>query len=71
MVRAQAELNDRLTRLFEAHRDELGVSPGVAAAALRSLIFGAGRFELGLGPSLTPTQIADLVLNGVLRREQP
>ncbi len=25
VVRAQAELNDRLTRLFEAHRDELGV----------------------------------------------
>jgi len=69
VVRAQAELNDRLTRLFEGHRDELGVAPGVAAAALRSLIFGAGRFELGLGPSLTPTQIADLVLNGVRRRE--
>jgi AcrR family transcriptional regulator len=69
VVRAQAELNDRLTRLFEGHREELAVSPGVAAAALRSLIFGAGRFELGLGPSLTPTQIADLVLNGVRRRD--
>ena len=70
VVRAQAELNDRLTRLFEAHREELAVEPDVAAAALRSLIFGAGRFELGLGPSLTPTQIADLVLNGVRRREE-
>jgi AcrR family transcriptional regulator len=69
VVRAQAELNERLTRLFEAHRSELAVRPDVAAAALRSLIFGAGRFELGLGPSLTPTQIADLVLNGVRRRE--
>ena len=69
VVRAQAELNARLTRLFEAHRDELAVPPDVAAAALRSLIFGAGRFELGLGPSLTPVQIADLVLNGVRRRE--
>jgi AcrR family transcriptional regulator len=69
VVRAQAELNNRLTGLFEDHRGELAVSPGVAAAALRSLIFGAGRFELGLGPSLTPTQIADLVLNGVRRRE--
>ncbi len=69
VVHAQAELNDRLIRLFEAHRDELAVPPDVAAAALRSLILGAGRFELGLGPSLTPTQIADLVLNGVLRRE--
>jgi AcrR family transcriptional regulator len=69
VVRAQEQLSARLTSLFEAHRDELAVPPDVAAAALRSLIFGAGRFELGLGPSLTPTQIADLVLNGVLRRE--
>jgi AcrR family transcriptional regulator len=69
VVRAQTELNGRLTRMFEAHRDELAVGPDVAAAALRSLIFGAGRFELGLGPSLTATQIADLVLDGVLRRE--
>jgi AcrR family transcriptional regulator len=68
VVRAQADLNRRLTGLFEAHRDELAVTPEVAAAALRSLVFGAGRFELGLGPSLTPVQIADLVLNGVLRR---
>ena len=49
-MKAQAELNARLTRLFEGHRDELAVPPDVAAAALRSLIFGAGRFELGLGP---------------------
>jgi len=69
VTRAQADLNARLTGLFEAHRDELAVTPEVAAAALRSLVFGAGRFELGLGPSLTPTQIADLVLDGVLRRE--
>lgn len=69
VIRAQADLNQRLTGLFEAHRDELAVKPDVAAAALRSLIFGAGRFELGLGPSLTPTQIADLVLNGVVRRK--
>jgi AcrR family transcriptional regulator len=69
VVKAQADLNMRLTGLFEAHRKELAVSPDVAAAALRSLVFGAGRFELGLGPSLTPVQIADLVLNGVLRRE--
>ncbi|MCW2848592.1 MAG: Transcriptional regulator, TetR family [Marmoricola sp.] len=69
VVRAQSELNERLTLMFEAHRAELAVPPAVAAAALRSLIFGAGRFELGLGPSLTPTQIADLVLNGVVKRE--
>ncbi len=28
VVRPRASCNERLTRLFEAHRDELGVSPG-------------------------------------------
>ena len=33
VVRAQAELNARLTRLFEAHRGELAVPPDVAAVS--------------------------------------
>ena len=55
--------------MFEAHRDELSVTPEVAATALRSLILGSGRFELGVGAVLTPTEIADLLLDGVLRRD--
>jgi AcrR family transcriptional regulator len=69
VVRAQAELNARLTSMFEPHRDELAVTPEVATTALRSLIFGSGRFELGLGPSLGPEDIAALLLHGILRKE--
>jgi AcrR family transcriptional regulator len=65
---AQAELHRRLTGIFEQHRDELGVEPEVAAVALRSLIFGASRPELGMTPALTAEQIADLLLQGVARR---
>jgi AcrR family transcriptional regulator len=69
VVKAQEDLHRRLTGLFEPHRDELGVEPEVAAVALRSLTFGASRPELGMKPVLTPDQIADIVLGGVLRRD--
>ena len=65
---AQAELHRRLTGIFEAHRDELAVEPEVAAVALRSLIFGASRPELGMAPALSAEQIADLLLSGVVTR---
>ena len=68
VVAAQSELDARLRGMFEAHRDELSVTPEVAASALRSLVLGSGRFELGLGAVLTPTDIADLLLDGLLRR---
>ncbi len=68
VMKAQEDLHRRLTGLFEPHRDELAVEPSVAAAALRSLIFGASRPELGMTPALTPDQIADLLLDGVRRR---
>jgi AcrR family transcriptional regulator len=68
VVAAQNDLNSRLTAMFEAHRDELSVAPEVAATALRSLVFGSGRFDVGLGAVLTPTDIADLLLDGLLRR---
>jgi AcrR family transcriptional regulator len=65
---AQAELHRRLTGIFEAHRDELAVEPEVAAVALRSLIFGASRPELGMTTALSADQIADLLLSGVATR---
>jgi AcrR family transcriptional regulator len=68
VVDAQAELHRRLTGIFEAHRDELAVEPEVAALALRSLIFGASRPELGMTPALSAEQIADLLLSGVATR---
>jgi AcrR family transcriptional regulator len=68
VLRAQDELHRRLTGIFEAHRDELAVEPDVAAIALRSLIFGASRPELGMTPALSADQIADLLLSGVATR---
>ena len=68
VLNAQAQLHRRLTGIFEQHRDELAVEPEVAAIALRSLIFGASRPELGMAPALTAEQIADLLLQGVGKR---
>jgi AcrR family transcriptional regulator len=65
---AQAALHHRLTGIFEQHRDEIAVEPEVAAVALRSLIFGASRPELGMSPALSADQIADLLLSGVATR---
>ena len=68
VLKAQEDLHQRLTGLFEPHRDELSVEPEVAAVALRSLIFGASRPELGMAALLDAEQIADLLLDGVLTR---
>ena len=69
VIKAQEDLHTRLTGLFEPHREQLATSPEIAAIALRSLIFGASRPELGMTTVLTAEQIADLLLGGVLRRE--
>jgi AcrR family transcriptional regulator len=69
VLEAQEALNQRLTALFEPHRDELAIEPAQAAVALRSLVFGASRPELGMKAVLTPDQIADVLLHGVLERE--
>ena len=69
VMKAQEDLHRRLVGLFEPHADELAVEPEIAAIALRSLIFGASRPELGMKTALTPEQIADLLLDGVRQRE--
>jgi AcrR family transcriptional regulator len=66
MLQAQRDLHDRLTGLFAPYAHGLAVPPETAALALRALTFGAARPELGLSPALTPQEIADLVLHGVL-----
>jgi AcrR family transcriptional regulator len=71
MLQAQQDLHDRLTDLFEPYADQLAVEPGTAALALRSLVFGAARPELGMTPALTADEIADLVLDGVRTRHDP
>jgi AcrR family transcriptional regulator len=69
VLKAQNDLHRRLTRLFEPYADRLAVDPDTAAIALRSLIFGSHRPELGMSPALTADQIADLLLGGVLARK--
>jgi AcrR family transcriptional regulator len=71
MLKAQRDLHERLTSLFEPYADQLAVEPATAALALRSLTFGTARPELGLAPALTPDEIADLVLDGVRTRPTP
>jgi AcrR family transcriptional regulator len=68
MVKAQQDLHERLTKLFAPYADQLAVDPETAALALRSLTFGAARPELGMAPTLTPHEIADIVLDGVRTR---
>ena len=69
VLEAQEALNERLTTLFDPHCDELAIEPAQAAVALRSLVFGASRPELGMAPVLTADQIAEVLLHGVLKRE--
>jgi AcrR family transcriptional regulator len=71
MLKAQRDLHERLTHLFEPYADQLAVEPATAALALRSLTFGTARPELGLAPTLTPDEIADIVLDGVRTRPTP
>jgi AcrR family transcriptional regulator len=65
---AQASFHLRLVSVFAPYAADLAVSPDVAATALRSLIFGTARPELGGGRTLTPTQIAELLLHGIARK---
>ena len=71
MLKAQRDLHDRLTGLFEPYADELAVDPETAALALRSLTFGRPGPSGAWRPALTPDEIADLVLDGVRRRPRP
>ena len=53
VLKAQQDLHHRLTRLFEPYADASPSTPTPLPSALRSLIFGAHRPELGMTPSLT------------------
>ena len=64
---ANRELLERLTGLFEEHRDELRIPPETAAVVLRSIVFGSRHPGMQLAPDLTPEQIADVIVGGVTR----
>ena len=66
LIDANRVLLDMLTRLFEPHRDELRLPPDAAAVVLRSLVLGSHHPGLDHAPRLTPEQIADVLVDGIL-----
>jgi AcrR family transcriptional regulator len=68
MVDAQRALLDRLTEVFEPHREELSVEPRTAALLLRTLVLGARHPGVGQEQQLRPDQIADALLDGIRDR---
>ncbi len=67
--RANRDLLAMLAGVFEPHRDRLRVEPETAALVLRSIVFGAHHPGMDAGATLTPDQIADIVVGGVLTQE--
>ncbi len=67
IVEANRALMSGLTELFEAHRAELAVSPQTAAAVLRSLVLGQRHPGAHADYLLTPAEVAEVMLHGVLK----
>jgi hypothetical protein len=68
---AQKQLHERLTEMFEPHRDELSVEPATAALLLRTLVLGSRHPGADADHRLTREQIVDALLDGVRRRPDP
>jgi AcrR family transcriptional regulator len=68
-VRAREDVNARLMRLLSPDADRLTMPPGELMHVLRLLTFSASHHEIADGRLLTPTQIVDVVLDGVLKKE--
>jgi AcrR family transcriptional regulator len=69
LVEANEALLRGLTELFEPHREELSVEPAAAAVLLRTLVLGSRHPGAHLGVTLTPYDIADVLLHGICRHE--
>ena len=67
IVEANRALMAGLTELFETHRAELAVGPQTAAAVLRSLVLGQRHPGAHADYLLTPAEVAEVMLHGVLR----
>jgi AcrR family transcriptional regulator len=68
IVEANRALMAGLTELFEAHRGELAVGPQTAAAVLRSLVLGQRHPGAHADYLLSPAEVAEVMLHGVLRQ---
>jgi AcrR family transcriptional regulator len=67
IVEANRALMSGLTELFEAHRSELAVGPQTAAAVLRSLVLGQRHPGAHADYLLSPAEVAEVMLHGVMR----
>ncbi len=68
VVRANRDLLDRLTEVFEIDRDALRVEPALAAALLRSVVFGSHHPGMATSTPMSAEQIADALVGGVAAR---
>jgi AcrR family transcriptional regulator len=68
-VRAREDVNSRLLQLLVPDADKLTMPPTELMHVLRLLTFSASHHEIADGRLLTPTQIVDIVLDGVLKKD--
>jgi AcrR family transcriptional regulator len=59
-----------LTDVFAPHRDELSVEPETAAVVLGTLVLGSRHPGSDPAQRLSPEQITDVLLNGILTRPE-
>jgi hypothetical protein len=70
LVDSARDLHRALTELvFKPHSEQLSVPPDRAARAMYSLVMGAWHPGTATEDLLTPEDITDLLLHGVLREE--
>ena len=68
-TKARADVDGRLMRLLAPDADRLTIPPQELIHVLRLLTFSASHHEIADGRILTPHQIVDIVLDGVLRKD--
>ena len=68
-AKARADVNGRLVQLILPDADRLTMPPEEILHVLRLLTFSASHHEIADGRLLTPTQIVEIVLDGVLKKE--
>ncbi len=71
VVRANRELLERLTEVFEIDRGDLRVDPATAALVLRSVVFGSQHPGMTATPGLSAEQVADVIVGGIARCHAP
>jgi AcrR family transcriptional regulator len=68
-IRAREDVDRRLMRLLVPDADRLTMPPADVMHVLRLLTFSASHHQIADGRLLTPAQIVDVVLDGVLTKD--